>query len=233
MSNRSPPLAPLSLSDGTVRSEEERALDKQIRILEKRQRLAQLQASLASPAPPDPVPACPAFVVQPAPLRFSDIEYEVLPFSSNVVYDARKWLSDFERACDAVSADDQFRFICMRGLMKAGSDAELFLRTNNSRTYSDLRTSFLENFGQEYDPTWEVMQRMERARFDPAKQTPMGYVLMMQELASRADLKESSVVYAIVDGFRESTDAAAVLFQARTLKELKAAIPRFAQMLKP
>lgn len=53
----------------------------------------------------------------------------------------------------------------------------------------------------------------------------------MEELASRAQLSEGAVVCAIIDGFRGTTDAAAVLFPARTLKQLKTLIPRFSQML--
>lgn len=167
--------------------EEEAELDRQIRIEEKRQRLAMLRAQPAIPAPPlaQPampvptippvaVPALPVAMVQPTPLRFSDIEHGVSPFTSSVDYDARKWLEDFEGACDSVGADDAFRYRSMRRLMKIGSDADLFLRTTKARTYPDLRAGFLENFGQEYDPR-DVMKRLERTRFDPAKTHPMGY----------------------------------------------------------
>lgn len=83
---------------------EEAILDAALRVEEKRARLNALRAELARDMPEERR-------FQP---RFKDIEHSVLIFAGSEEYDATKWLSDFERACDSVNGDDVFRLKCIR-----------------------------------------------------------------------------------------------------------------------
>lgn len=64
--------------------------------------------------------------------NYKDVKHLVPLFGNSDDYDAHKWISDFERACDTVNADDVSKLKFFRQSMKTDSDAELFLRTDRS-----------------------------------------------------------------------------------------------------
>lgn len=200
---------------------EEAELDRELRILRKRQQLAQLHRELERDLPYF------AAEVHHRP-KFSDIEHSVLLFNGSDAYDANKWFDDFERVCDSVNGDDIFRLKCIRRLMKPDSDAEWFLRTDSSKNYQQFRDNFLTNFGHIYSVA-EVIEKMETTIYNPNKTSVMGYVLRMQELASRATIDEARTIRFIVDGLRDRTASIAVLYSATTLMQLKRLIPRYVQ----
>lgn len=202
--------------------DEEAELDRELRILRKRQQLAQLRRELEGDLPYF------AAEVHHRP-KFSDIEHSVSLFNGSDTYDANKWLDDFERVCDSVNGDDIFRLKCIRRLMKPDSDAEWFLRTDSSNNYQQFRDNFLTNFGHIYSVA-EVIEKMRTTIYNPTKTSVMGYVLRMQELASRATIDEAHTIRFIVDGLRDRTASIAVLYSATTLMQLKHLIPRYIQL---
>ena len=107
---------------------EEDQLDEEIRILQKRKQIADLRRELA---------ANDAMVMKQP--DFQDIKHAIPKFSGSDLYDANKWMTDFERVCNAVNGDDFFRLKCIRRMMETGTEAEWFLRINKSTTYKEFR----------------------------------------------------------------------------------------------
>lgn len=70
-------------------------------------------------------------------------------------------------------------------MMKPNTEAERFLYVNESKTYNEFKTEFMANFAHSYTIS-EVIEKLKRTTFSVAKITVMGYILQMQELASRA-----------------------------------------------
>lgn len=216
-----PPISPSIRFGARLPSDtahEEAELDVQIRIAQKKRQLALLRTELAAELP--------SMVSQPS---FHDIKHSVLLFSGPSEYDANKWLADFERICDSVNGDDFFRLKCIRRLMKPESEAEWFLRTDGSITYAEFRANFLTNFGHRYTLT-EILERMRKTLFNPSKQSVMGYILQMQELAARVHLDEVTTVRYIIDGFRDRTPHIAVLYPANTIMQLKQLAHRYEEL---
>lgn len=209
------------------------------RVLEAETRVARLRAELAQAAQavetargvPQGGQAAPAAQIEPVrqAATYKDIKYSVLPFSGGPSYDANKWLADFERACNSVDGDAAFRLKCIRRLMKAETEAELFLRTDDSVTYDAFRANFLANFGHTYSVT-DVLEMMRKAVYIPSKISVMGYVLQMQELALRANVDEAQTIRFITEGLRDRSANVALLYPATTLAGLKALVPRYVQM---
>lgn len=212
--------------NGGVRdNDEERLLDAEIRILQKRRFVADLRREIAAIE-------AELNVVNVAPIKppdFRDVKYSVPSFRGGESYDAGKWIRDFEQACDSVHGDDDFRLMCIRRLMEPGSEAELFLKVDRSRTYQEFRTSFLENFSHVHSVS-EIIDIMKKTTFSSAKTTIMGYILKMQEIASRANIDEKQMVELIVDGFRDRSANVAVLYPATTIAQLKQLAHRYSQL---
>lgn len=159
---------------------DEAAIDAEIRLLEKQKRLAELRRELSSETQS-----------VHHKIDFNDIKHSVIPFSNSEEYDAHKWIKDFERACDTVNSDESFRLKSIRRLMKADSEGVLFLRIDNSSTYQQFRANFLANFGHQYTIS-DVINKLKSTTFALAKTSVMGYILKMQEIASRANFRQFS-----------------------------------------
>lgn len=205
---------------GLVATEE--AIDAEIRILNKKKQLLELRRELALLEGPI-VPARPA---QP---RFKDIKHTVPFFSGDEVYDAEKWIKSFERACDSVHGDGAFRLQSIKRMMVSGSTAETFLVVDESKTYEEFRRNFLGNFGHTYSVS-DIIDKMRRTPFSAAKTSVNGYILKMQELASRTNLDETQTIQFAIEGFRDRSANIAVLYSARTIDELKQLAHRYAQL---
>ncbi|XP_062701701.1 uncharacterized protein LOC134285245 [Aedes albopictus] len=206
-------------------NEEERELNAEIRILQKRKFVADLRREIAAIE-------AQLNVVNAAPIKppdFRDIKYSVPCFRGGESYDAEKWIDDFEQACDSVHGDDDFRLMCVRRLMEPGYEGELFLRVDRSKTYQEFKDSFLENFSHVHSVS-EVIDTMKKTTFSAAKTTVMGYILKMQEIASRANIDEKQTVQLIVDGFRDRSANIAVLYPATTIAQLKQLAHRYSQL---
>ncbi|XP_036340662.1 uncharacterized protein LOC118750032 [Rhagoletis pomonella] len=113
--------------------------------------------------------------------------------------------------------------------MKSDSEAELFLRTDCSATYSEIRANFLANFGHIYSVS-EVIDKLRKTIFQSAKTSVMGYILKMQEIASRAHIEEEQTVQFIIAGFQDTSPHIAVLYLATTIIRLKKLSHRYAQL---
>lgn len=194
--------------------QEEINLDAEIRILEKRQRIQQLQRELTI----NSVVSCP---------NFEDVQHLMNPFDET--YDGYKWLKDFERVCDSLSADDVFRLRSVRRLMKMNSAAELFLRVDNSTNFSNFRQNFLSNFGRKHTIS-EVINELRKTTYCSSKLSIIGYILKMQELAGQANMDEKEVIQFIIAGFEDDSVDIAVLYPANDLQQLKELSHRYGQL---
>lgn len=199
---------------------EEELIDARLRVLKKRQQLLDLenQQTLA--------PHITQHIFRP---KYQEIKHLVPLYSSSEDYDAHKWIADFERACDSVNADMLTRLKFFRQSMKSESEAELFLRTDNSHNYSEIRKNFLENFGHSYSVS-EIIDKLRKTTFRSAKTSVMGYILKMQEIASRASIDELQTVQFIIEGFEDKTPHIAILYPAGTIARLKQLAHRYSQM---
>lgn len=200
--------------------DEEARLDAEIRLMRKRQLLAELKRELAET---ENVP------MMRSKFDFNDIQHSVVPFSGNDCYDANKWISDFERACAPYELDENTLLKTVRRLMKRDTDAELFLHIDTSVTYGQFRTNFLNNFGHEYSIS-EIIDKLKKTTFNSSKTSIMGYILKMQEIASRTNIAELQVVQFIIDGFRDRSANIAVLHAAQNIAQLKTLSHRYAQL---
>ncbi|XP_055590817.1 uncharacterized protein LOC129742899 [Uranotaenia lowii] len=213
---------------GEEDNEEERQLDAEIRLLQKRRLVADLRREIAAIEAEFNIYNAPPAAPIKAP-EFRDIKYSVPIFSGGAAYDAEKWIHDFEQACESIHGDGDFRFMAVRRMMEPGSEAELFLRVDRSRNYQEFRTSFLENFSHVHSVS-EIIDMMKKTTFSAAKTSVMGYILKMQEIASRANIDEKQTVELIVDGFRDRSANIAVLYPATTIAQLKQLAHRYSQL---
>lgn len=74
------------------------------------------------------------------------------------------------------------------------------------------------------------VEKMKKIVHDPNKMTVMGYILRMQELASRANIANAHVVRYAIEGLRDRTANIAVLYMATTICALKQLALRYVQL---
>lgn len=199
---------------------EEESIDEQLRVAEKKLKLFRLQCELMKFSKP---------LSNATKSDFDDVKHSMPQFTNSDEYDANKWISDFERACDTVNGDDVFRLKAIKRMMKPNTEAEWFLRIDTSQSYIGFRENFLANFGHIYTIS-EVMEKLKKTTFNASKTSVMGYILKMQELASRARVDEQTTIAYVIDGFQDRSANIAMLYQAKTISELKRLSHRYAQL---
>ncbi|XP_033237258.1 uncharacterized protein [Drosophila pseudoobscura] len=193
---------------GKARIPEEEELDAAIRILQKRALLTKLMAESSS---------------------VKEVIRAMVPFSNPRDQDAGLWIMKLERACSAVDESDAYKLRCARLLMAPNSEADTFMRLDTSENYDQFKTNFLKTFDKACSTTELVMQ-LQKTFYIPAKTSVMGYILQMQELALRASVCEIEAVHFIIDGFRDTSPAFALLYGAKTFNELKELSHRYADL---
>lgn len=90
--------------------------------------------------------------------------------------------------------------------------------------------NFLANFGHIYSVS-EVIDRLRKTTFRASKTSIMGYILKMQEIASRAEIDEQQTIQFIIEGFQDNSAHIAILYPAKTISELKQLSHRYSQLL--
>jgi len=94
----------------------------------------------------------------------------MVPFFATENEAALKWILDFERICRDVNECKNFQLRCVRMLMKPGTDADLFVRVDRSRTYDEFKKNFIETFGHG-SSTADMVLLLKETIFNPAKNT--------------------------------------------------------------
>ncbi|XP_044316606.1 uncharacterized protein LOC123037889 [Drosophila rhopaloa] len=155
----------------------------------------------------------------------------MIPFSATENEEAFKWILDFERICRDVNECKNFQLRCVRMLMKPGTDADLFLRVDQSNTYDAFKENFIKTFGRG-SSTADIVLLLKETIFNPLKNTVMGYILLMEEIAMRASIEEKLTVQLIIDGFRDRSANIALLYTATTIEKLKELARKYENLTK-
>ncbi|XP_052856535.1 uncharacterized protein LOC128264871 [Drosophila gunungcola] len=183
--------------------EEEALLDAAIRVAEKKKILAGLMKN-----------------VDKTTDDLQMVKHLVSPFSATEKEEALKWILNFERVCRDINTCTNFQLRCVRMLMKSGTDADLFVSVDRSNTYDEFKTNFIKTFGRG-SSTADIVLLLKETMFNPAKNTVMGYILLMEEIAMRANIDEKLTVQFVIDGFRDRSANNAILYTATTIAQLK------------
>lgn len=204
--------------------EEEAFIDAQLRVQAKKQHLLDLQLKEANNL--ELLTPIAKHIFKP---QYKDVKHLIQMFSGSDEFDANKWVKDFERACDSINADEHTRLVFFRQSMKADSVAELFLRTDSSQTYSDIKKNFLANFHHRFS-VGDILDKLRRTTFRTTKLTVIGYILKMQTIAAQSTIDEPQLIQSIIEGFEDQSPHIAVLYPAKTIQELKDLAHRYAQL---
>ncbi|XP_030557545.1 uncharacterized protein LOC115760387 [Drosophila novamexicana] len=73
----------------------------------------------------------------------------------------------------------------------------------------------------------EIIPLLKSTVYLPRKLSVMGYILQMQEIASRATIDEKQTVKMIIDGMQDNSPSIAKLYSAQTINDLKDLSHRF------
>jgi len=151
----------------------------------------------------------------------------MVPFSATENEKALKWTLDFERICRDVIECKNVQLRCVRMLMKPGTYADLFVRADRSSTYDEFKKNFIETFGH-CSSTGDIVLLLKETIFNPAKNTDMGYILLMEEIPMRASIDDKLTVQFIIDGFWDLSGNIALLYTATTIGQLKELARKYA-----
>lgn len=154
-------------------------------------------------------------------LEYNDIEFALQKFSGDDNYGVKKWIADYEEILASGYVEDRDKLIFARRLMNG--TAKSMLLTVSAANWNELKNHLIREFDQtltRQDVYSDLVARRIR-RGETIRQ----YIIAMQGLAMHADISDNELLQFIFDGLDDSSPTAAILYSAKTIQDLKDAVP--------
>lgn len=161
------------------------------------------------------------------PMSFRDVEDSVQTFSGEGKQNIRKWLEEFEETSEVCRWTEPQKIIYAKKLLRGS--AKLFVTYEQcAKTWKRLKKSLISEFGEVVNSK-RVHQELSRIkkRNDESFQEYMYRVL---EIASHADIELEAKIHYIIDGIQDDAFNKSILYNARTIKELRAKLTQYEHM---
>lgn len=151
-------------------------------------------------------------------LTFRDFEETIQPFTGREGEDVQRWLEEFENIAIMLNWNDQFRFVYGKRLVKGM--AFKFIDWQRVRTWIQLRAMLMAEFSVAVSSK-SVHDKL-RLRKKKADESYMEYVYDMVNIARPIALDEMATIEYIIGGIDDDERNKVVLYEATSIKELKA-----------
>ncbi|KAH8351199.1 hypothetical protein KR084_010545, partial [Drosophila pseudotakahashii] len=146
-----------------------------------------------------------------------DVEGSVSQFSGTNSPDVNQWIEELEECALTVDWSQLQVFIYAKQLLSGA--AKLFIRSQRDvRDWRALKNALLDEFGVKVSSA-EVHRRLAK-RQQKKNESLHEYLYALMELAKPIDLDDESLIEYFVDGIPDSKVNKALLYQARTMRQL-------------
>lgn len=151
-------------------------------------------------------------------MSYRDVEDTLRSFEGADTYPVEVWVSDFEESALLLGWNELQKLVFAKKSLKGL--AKLFVQSERGiKTWSELKSRLLSEFSTRINSA--QLHEMLRQRKMKADESVHQYYLIMKELASRGRIEDEALIQYIIDGIPDSTTNKIVLYEAKTLVELK------------
>jgi len=156
-----------------------------------------------------------------------DVEGSVSQFSGTNSPDINQWIEELEECALTVEWSQLQIFIFAKQLLSGA--AKLFVRSQRDvRDWRSLKNILLDEFGVRVSSA-EVHRRLGK-RQQKKTESLHEYLYALMELAKPIDLDDESLIEYFVDGIPDSKVNKALLYQAKSMRQLKVQIEAYQKM---
>ncbi|XP_045466745.1 uncharacterized protein LOC123675430 [Harmonia axyridis] len=151
-------------------------------------------------------------------LTFRDVEDSIKSFDGKDDYPIERWIEDFEEIAEVTGWNDLQKLIFAKKSLKGL--AKLFIQSQKGiRTWSILKRRLIQEFEVKVNSAQiHKILMFRRIRHDENVQE---YVLIMREIASRANIEDEVIIQYIIDGIQDESLNKVILYGARNFQEFK------------
>ncbi|XP_062701824.1 uncharacterized protein LOC134285293 [Aedes albopictus] len=158
------------------------------------------------------------------PYSFRDVEDSIEAFGAEEGHDVKMWMNQFEAmAKTAFWNDEQKLIMCRKKLI--GTAGRFVFSQRDLSTFSKLMTALIREFSP-FVRASDVHRTLAGRKKKPTEST-RDYIYEMQRIALAINLDEPSVCEYIVDGITDDAFHRSLLYEASTIRELKAKLLNF------
>lgn len=200
MPTEEPPVRAAMPADADVDAEIEQ-LRKQRELLELRQTVGRLERG---------ADAAPVTNEGRSNVSIRDVTLIMRKFDGSVhtTYDVKKFLADLEKFFCTVLHTPTYKFLALRSLLTDA--AQDFLSGSRAADYNELRAELINEFGRSLSTT-ELIDQLRSRQWDRSAETMHRFVLRMQGLARRGEIREEEFIDIVIDNMRLPREAATLL----------------------
>lgn len=179
-----------------------------------------------APAGNAPLPRLEAGSHRGERVRLDEIRPLISQFSGNTDYPVKLWLADFKNIMSSYNAMEMDYLRISRQLFIGA--AASFIQNKVFTSWDVFEQAFIAEFYHPLKPS-KVYYMLEQRKKLP-NETPHEYLLEMEKIAHRGPCDTEELLARILIGLNDGTAAFAVIAAARTLAELRAALPRYGEI---
>ncbi|XP_039952942.1 uncharacterized protein LOC120769807 [Bactrocera tryoni] len=159
-----------------------------------------------------------ANIVSNPQFTLRDVEGSISLFNGTDELSIDKWLEEFEDNAVILNWSSLQQFVFARQLLRGA--AKLFVRSQTGiRSFSSLKSALRSEFGVR--PTSLDIHRTLQNRRKKNNESFREYLYTLIEIAKPVNLDEESLILYFIEGIPDSKVNKTVLYQARTIQELK------------
>ncbi|XP_036347667.1 uncharacterized protein LOC118757045, partial [Rhagoletis pomonella] len=176
------------------------------------------QSVIEVPSRPSPAP------VSTAHFTFKDIQESLSIFDGSDTSDIKKWIEQIEENAEIVNWNEIHKFIYAKQLLRGA--AKLFVSSQTGlRDWSCLKLSLSKEFGNKLSAgdVHKILGKRHKKQGESYRE----YLYALMEIGKSVRLDEESLLEYFIDGIPGSKFSKAVLYQAKTISELKEQIVIF------
>ncbi|KAI4491005.1 hypothetical protein M0802_010508 [Mischocyttarus mexicanus] len=163
----------------------------------------------------------------PSPFSISDVEESLPEFSGDDLVSVKKWTSKFEEVAELLQWNDLQKLIYGKRTLRGS--ARRFVESENGITsWAMLKKKLASEFINRISSTSIHAQLAERKK--RPDETGQEYIYVMKEIAALGRVEERALLEHIISGIVDEEVKKKILYQSRTLKELKRNIEIYDKM---
>lgn len=159
-----------------------------------------------------------------------DIEDSMTQFDGTSYTNINLWIREFEETAITVNWNDLQKYVYAKQLLKGA--AKLFLRSQTGiKNWDGLKMALINEFGTQLSSA--EVHRLLKARRKKPTETLREYLYCLVELGEMIALDDESVIEYFVEGIPDARLNKMVLYQAKSLSELKSQLKVYEKVRGP
>ncbi|XP_055679963.1 eukaryotic translation initiation factor 5B-like [Lutzomyia longipalpis] len=161
-------------------------------------------------------------------LQFYDVEGSIEEFSGSKFEDVRLWLEEFDDVAEMAGYSSKQRILMCKKFLR-GTARNFIFAEGTATSWREMKRMLVDEFGKRISSV-EIHRRLSSKK-KKDDETYLDYVYEIQRIGKMGNVDESSLCEYVCDGIPGDEMEKIVLYDAKTIRELKMKLERYERQM--